>query len=93
MSEFDSRSVAIGAIRGAITALAFGLCVFGLVIGFVIRPVGVGLMILGIGLLVWSIASSWKDESALKWVNIAVKVFFVIASVLGLISLFTSPYI
>jgi hypothetical protein len=91
-SEFDERSVKVGALRGALTLFAAIVSLFGIVAGFVSKPVGIIMILVGIALLIWSITSSWKDTGVLKWINIAVKLLLILISIAGLVVLFTSPY-
>ncbi|MFT4308506.1 MAG: hypothetical protein ACMXYM_04005 [Candidatus Woesearchaeota archaeon] len=93
MGEFDERAVVAGMIRGGLTLFAAIIGIFGVVVGFVSKTIGTVMIITGIAVLAWSIASSWKDTSPLKWVNIVVKIILILFISAGLVSLYVSPYV
>lgn len=87
MSEFSSKNVITGLIRGAVTTVALFVCLIGIVVGIFSKFAGAFIMLLGIGALIWSIVSSWQDKSRLRWLNIAVKGFFALVFSIALVAI------
>ena len=93
MSEFDEAAIKKGALRGALTLIAAVIGIFGIVVGFLSKPIGTVMIIAGSAVLIGSIRSSWKDAHPLKWLNISVKILLLIFIIAGLVSLYLSPYV
>lgn len=87
MSEFTSKNVVTGLIRGAVTTVSLFVCLIGLAVGIFSKFLGAFIMLIGIGALVWSIVSSWQDKSRLRWLNIAVKAFFALVFIITLVAI------